>query len=258
MAKSKSRFSIKLFLILGLLAVLLAGTWAFLNQEQLAGNLFLWLSPQKSESTGEDVLLRETPPAGEDYLRATVFIGDSRTEGLVRYGLLEQSQVFAEDGMNHKNARVKPVVQYEGGLLTIAQAVERAQPERMIVDFGINGFSFMSEEEFMEEYEGLIDELHAASPDSAIIIQSIFPVSSLKEQLDPSFANKKLERLNSLLYQLAEEKGCYFLDTAEALTGSDGGLLDEYNAGDGIHLNADAYEVILDYTLTHALDKPEE
>lgn len=43
----------------------------------------------------------------EEYLADTVFIGDSRTNGLSGYGYVPKSSVFAIDGFNHASARTE-------------------------------------------------------------------------------------------------------------------------------------------------------
>lgn len=195
--------------------------------------------------------LKAAPAAGQSYIDDTLFIGDSRTMGLFTYGLLPEKQVLAVDGMNHQTARTKKFVELSGETLTIAEAMGRLKPPRAIVSFGINGIDFFGEKDFIAEYEGLMSELSQQSPDTVFIIQSILPVSSELSLLTPGMANTVIKRHNTLLRELARAHGFLFLNTAEALSTPEGSLLPECDAGDGLHLTRNAYDIILDYVETH-------
>ncbi|MDD4414334.1 MAG: GDSL-type esterase/lipase family protein [Oscillospiraceae bacterium] len=184
-----------------------------------------------------------------EYVDDTIFIGDSRTCGLVSYRFIKQENVYAVIGQSQIGARTEHFVDLgTGNLLTAAQAVAIKKPERMIVSYGINGVGFMSKDSFMSEYAALIDELQAASPDSLIIIQSILPVSSQYETyIDTRITNYQIDNYNVMLKQLALEKNCRFLDTSALLKDNQNCLSSRYDSGDGLHFNLHAYEVILQY-----------
>ena len=63
--------------------------------------------------------------------------------------------------------------------------MEERQPHRILIAFGVNAIPLMSEEEFMDEYDILVDELTEASPDSKIVIQCILPVAWWKHESMP-------------------------------------------------------------------------
>lgn len=191
----------------------------------------------------------------QDYIENTVFIGDSRTYGFITYRFIKQENVFAEIGQSHKGARFEHFIDLgTGSLLTVAQAVGIKKPERMIVSYGINGIAYTGPQTFMNEYEALIDDLRAASPDSLIIIQSILPVSSYYQTyIDSRLTNEKIDSYNALLKQLAEEKDCRYLDTSGVLKDGGNCLSSEYDSGDGLHFNSRVYEVLLQYLDQHRI-----
>lgn len=205
----------------------------------------------KQQSTG---LLQETEPAAQDYLADALFVGDSRTNAMQYYGVLKQEQVVAVDGMNHIDAQTNACIQGENGLCTIAQAVGQKKPAKVFVAFGINGLAWMSEDVFIAEYEKLLDQLREQSPESVFIVQSVLPVSAGYEKKDPRVLNEKIDEYNQALLALAQQKGMYFLNTAEALKDSDNCLDEAYNSGDGMHFAAETYTVIIDYILTHDIN----
>ena len=120
----------------------------------------------------------------------------------------------------------------------------------MIITLGVNGVSFMDKESFISEYTDLVTDIMELSPDTKVIIQSIFPVASNYEYLG-SINNEKITTANTWLLEVAENTGVRYLDTISVLMGSDGYLIDAYQNGDGLHLNADGFRVVLDYQRTH-------
>lgn len=211
--------------------------------------------PSPPEDGQVDTLLTASvTPANDAYMNEVVYIGDSRTLGLATYRFVRPEQVLAEDALTHQIAREKAFIQLgdsDAAPVTIVQAITQIKPKRMVVSFGINGMSFMKESVFMKEYEALINELMEASPDSEIIIQSIYPVSKKKSDSDSSMSNSVIDRYNKKLLSLAEKKKIYYLNTSEKLKDDSGALASTYDAGDGVHINTKAYEIILSYVRAH-------
>lgn len=184
----------------------------------------------------------------EEYINETVFIGDSRTNGLAVYNFIPGENVLAKDGENHRSARTEKIITAKSGkAVTIAEAVAEKKPTRMIVSFGINGVSFMEESSFMEDYSALLDDLYKASPYSIIIVQSILPVSKSFENARPTMSNAVIDRYNALLKELAGKKGFGFLDSSAVLKDKNNCLDEKYDSGDGLHFNKAAYEALLQF-----------
>ncbi len=181
---------------------------------------------------------------GEYYLGETVFIGDSRTNGLLTYRLLPPEQVFAIDGSTQKSIREQEFVQLEpnGAFLSVEEAVKARQPHRILIAFGVNAIPIMSEEEFMSEFDILIDQLTQVSPNSQIVIQAIFPVSWWKHETMQYLTNENIDHFNELLKQYCTENGYTFFDISDKFKGEDGSLSSSYDAGDGLHFNQHFYQ----------------
>ena len=79
------------------------------------------------------------------YLDNTIFIGDSRTNGMVNFSFINRNNAYAIDGANHQTMRTNRFLTMSstGRKLTIAEAIGVVKPVRMIVSFGINGVGFM-------------------------------------------------------------------------------------------------------------------
>lgn len=201
--------------------------------------------PSASEQEQESTFTEEMD--AEYYLGDTVFVGDSRTNGLLGYSLLPPEQVFAIDGSTQKTIREEAFIQLEpdGEELTLEEAVRQRKPGRILVAFGVNAIPLMTENEFMEEYDALIELLSEASSDSSIIIQSILPIAWWYDKM-PNLTNESIDHYNSLLEDYCEEKGFTFFDISGEFADNDGSLDSRYDAGDGLHFNQTFYHAYLE------------
>lgn len=196
--------------------------------------------------------LVETENAGDDYIKKIAFIGDSRTVAYEFYGI-DKSQIFAENSLTHIQALTKNVVQLnENKYTTIEEAIQVTAPDIMLINFGINGAGWLPDDEFKTTYEELLDKLTSASPSSIVIIESILPVSLDYENRTDGMSNERIDELNDLLYEIAKQRGYYYMAANEALKGKSNALDPQYS-GDGLHFNDRAYEVLLEYIRTHAV-----
>jgi hypothetical protein len=200
------------------------------------------LTEEKTEPQAEASTANEMD--AEYYLGETTFIGDSRTNGLLTYQLLPPEQVFAIDGSTQKSIREQEFIQLEpnGSWLSLQEAVAQRQPHRLLIAFGVNAIPVMTEEEFMQEYGILIDQLVEVSPNSKIVIQSILPVSWWKHETMPYLTNENIDHFNSLLRDYSEENGYTFFDISDHFKGEDGSLSTQFDGGDGLHFNQGFYQ----------------
>lgn len=207
------------------------------------------------------VVLASTPDRGMTYQNSLCFLGDSLTAHLISREVLEggrsTTQVLAtRAGMLNLNSEItyaKVILPESGEAMTVAEAVAKKQPPILIITLGTDwGVSYLSADEFKYCYSKLIKEIRRASPDTDIILQSIFPVSIDCKVLN----NKRIDRANEWIKELCQSHGLKYLNTAEILKDGDGNLRRELcDSSDGIHLTRDAYIEILGYIRTHAWEK---
>jgi lysophospholipase L1-like esterase len=199
--------------------------------------------------------LAETEDQGQLYLDRFVFLGDSTTYGLTYYDVLPNTQVWTPESgtltLSNQSAAYVVYYQSDGSSenMTIADAVARRKPEYMVITLGVNGISFMSEEEFKSQYIDLIETIQANSPDTKIICQSIFPV--IDSQAPDGIDNRTINVANTWVLTVAEETGTRYLNTCEVLKDESGSLRAEYCNGDGIHLSPEGGQAVVDYIRTH-------
>lgn len=211
-------------------------------------------TPQPASS----VRLTETADAGTEYQDKIIFLGDSTTYGLKAYGVLsggkDTTQVWtpASGTLTLSYYSVARIVYPETGEeLLITEAVEKAKPEYMCITLGVNGVSFMDEEWFIRDYTALVQSIQAASPDTKIILNSIYPVADSYKYKN-EISNEKINAANGWIEQIAADTGCRFLNSREAIVGADGNLPETSQNGDGIHLTGETFQQVLAYLRTHA------
>lgn len=214
-------------------------------------------SPPVTSETDSPAKLAETEDAGQEYIDRAIFLGDSTSYGLKYYGVLsggqDTRQVWtpASGTLTLSNQGFATIVYPDTGEeIPIRDAVELEMPEIMIITLGVNGISFMEEEYFKSEYKSLVEDIKDISPDTKIILQSIFPIASNYEY-QGDINNTKIQAANGWILEMAEETGVKYLDTISVLLGDDGFLPQDYHNGDGLHFNEYSFNIVIDYIRTH-------
>ena len=198
-------------------------------------------------------LLTETADAGTDYLNDTLFLGDSNTVRLYNNGLISLQQFCAKEGIGTQVALNEGIVTFkkDSNHYTIPQAVAMMKPRRAVMTFGTNDTG-MEVPDFIAHYTALIQAIQQSYPYTDIIVNTVPPVPADHSNY-PHMDQAKIDDFNMALLNLCEQLGVRFLNSAEALKGSDGyGIADYYTSGD-IHLKSAGLKAVLNYLRTHAL-----
>lgn len=198
-------------------------------------------------------LLTETADAGTDYLNDTLFLGDSNTVRLYNNGLISLQQFCAKEGIGTQVALSEGIVTFkkDSNHYTIPQAVAMMKPRRVVMTFGTNDTG-MEVADFIAHYTALIQAIQQSYPYTDIIVNTVPPVPADHSNY-PHMDQAKIDDFNMALLALCEQLGVRFLNSAEALKGSDGyGIADYYTSGD-IHLKSAGLKAVLNYLRTHAL-----
>lgn len=214
----------------------------------------------------QNVILNTVNEYDADYIEKIIFLGESTTAHMRSRGVLpggtNTTQVWSDASntmtLDINTASKKIVYPDTGAEMTIAEAVAKKKPEYMVLTFGLNGVTgfYSNKNLYVTSYERLIEAIRQNSPETKIIIQSIFPVSSLDLQSNwaysssPEVINGYLDTLNEWAIEVAQKCNVKYIDTASLLKDSQGYLKSGYQT-DGIHLTAEAYKIILNYIGTH-------
>lgn len=199
-------------------------------------------------------LLTGTADAGDAYQEQTLFIGDSNTVRLYANGLISLQQFCAKEGIGTSAALNEGIVTFkrDDNRYTIAQAVAKMKPRRVVIMLGTNDNS-MSTEDFIGNYTALVQAIQASYPYTDIIVNTVPPVPSNHSNY-PNMDQTRIDDFNMALLTMCEQLGVKFLNSAEALKDANGyGNVDYYQSGD-IHLKPAGLKALLKYLRTHAYE----
>ena len=172
-----------------------------------------------------------------DYSDAA-FIGDSRTEALKTYGLLKNATYYTYKGLKVDTVFTEPCIDEGGTKMTVMDAISLHQYNRVYISLGINELGWVSTDIFIEDYGKIIDTLKETQPNATIYVQAILPVSQKKSEQDKIYNNPRINEFNTLLEQMAADKGVVYLPVNTAVM-DETGSLPVGASTDGVHPNID-------------------
>ena len=188
-------------------------------------------------STTEDIT---TQPKSDISMADALFIGDSRTVGLMEYAGIDGADYFCTVGMSvyniHKNSVSVPNV----GKVTLTELLNGKKYGKIYIMLGINevGYKFSST---VEKYSELIEFVKGKQSDAVIFIQANLHVTKSRSDSDKVVNNTAINVLNAELAKLADGKSKFYLD-ANILFDDKTGALSSDKSGDSTHLYAKYYK----------------
>lgn len=213
---------------------------------------------QESDAQGS-AILHPTEDAGQEYIDKIVFLGDSTTYGLKFYGMLsggkDTNRVWTpQSGTLTLNFwKTTGIVYPETGTeIVMTEAVTLSKPEILCITLGVNGITMLDETAFKKTYADMVRALQEASPETKIIINSMYPVEAIYEAKNNGINNERISAANEWLKAVAAETGTKYAETNIGLMDENGKLKAEMGNGDGIHLGPDGFNKVLEYLRTHA------
>ena len=217
------------------------------------------LYSQKGDGTQRSsARLDKTYEYSDTYVDFIVFYGDSTMADIKGQGLLKNDDfiltgAYGETPLDLNTANAETDRRdADGDPQSIVLAVSDMKPQYLLITVGIeNGVAHCSEQVFKQYYSALVDSIKTASPQTKIILQSVFPVSRAVERKTPAISNDKIDEANVWIEEIAEQHGVRYLNTAEALKDGKGFLDPKYDRGDGIHLNEKGYRAVIQYIRSH-------
>ena len=193
----------------------------------------------------------ESERADSSYFDDAAFVGDSITNGIKSYGLMNNTTVIANTGLNPSTILTDAKINMGGTYVTALEALGMTQPAKIYVMQGSNGIAWFDLETFVDLYAQLIDSILEQHPDSVVYVQSILPVTQSYSDADNDISNAKIRQYDEAIRQMAIEKGVHYLNVAEALSDETGALPEEASPLDGMHFGPTYYNKWFDYLKTH-------
>ena len=212
----------------------------------------------ETEKVKVDTLVPKSPAASDSYFDDAIFIGDSISVGLRVYGVLPTQNVLAEQNVNILNLINGNAVYTttDGQKSAVLPAIDQRikNPGKIYILIGANGIPGLSNEAHIKYYAQFIDQLQEKYPDAMIYAESVTPITADSKYIRDSFTTEKINDFNDKIYQMAQEKGIYYLNVQEVLMDDTGHLISDYDAGDGMHLKSNGHKAMYEYYLTHTVD----
>ena len=177
------------------------------------------ISQLEQQDGGDD-----TDRSCKEKFASSVVMGDSITEGFSEYDVLNASSVVSKIGV-HLNELDEQV-----------QQVKELDPQVIFLAYGMNDVISTAGEtdQFLEEYETLVDQLREEVPNAHIYVNSIFPVTDSAVKKEPELA--QISEYNTALKGMCDEMQVGFIDNTELVE-------DQYYEEDGVHFKAEFYPI---------------
>ena len=168
-----------------------------------------------------------------------LFIGDSRTVGLMEYAGIDEADYFCTVGMSVYNIHEKPVSVPNVGKVTLTELLNSKNYDKIYIMLGINevGYKFSNT---VEKYSELIDFIKEKQAAAVIFIQANLHVTKSRSDRDEIVNNAAINGLNAELEKLADGKSKFYLDANILFDDKTGGLSSD-KSEDNTHLYAKYY-----------------
>lgn len=197
--------------------------------------------PQTPAATPADASQTSAETSEPIDFSSTLFIGDSRTEGLKEYGGLTEAEFFANSGMSSFNLLSARLTVKDKSRLSLEELLSGHSYERIYLMLGINELGY-SPSAVTKQYSSVVDRIRQLQPQARIILEANLHVTKKKSDSDPVYGNGKIDALNLAIYQMAVEKGCGYVDVNSLFDDGQGNLDSKYSV-DNAHIMGKYYTV---------------
>lgn len=194
--------------------------------------------PQPTVAPDPDGPTLEFPDGVADsWFDNTLFVGDSRMEGLALNCKISNADYFCKQGLTIGSVQTKEI---DGKKLS--EVLSGKKYEKIIVNFGLNEAG-NSEEWFRRNVDSFIALVRSTQPDAVIIFNAIMPVTRSyisSSKYGSSFLPDKLEKRSSIFESYANDSDIFFIDCRPYFSDQEGYLYSGLT-GDGCHPTAKHY-----------------
>ena len=189
----------------------------------------------------QNKILNDTTDKGNinysKYYENTVFMGDSLTESLSEFEILDSYNVISNKG----DTVVKAMKNID--------TLQGINPKNLVLLYGMNdviefdiNLSGQDSNTFKEKYIELVNSIKTVLPKTNIYLISPLPVMANAVDTNYRLTNDNLSEFRLKVSEVANATGSTYVDLTSIITGKD--YLHEQ---DGIHYKYDFYPLLLDY-----------
>lgn len=200
----------------------------------------------------DNVKLKETP-INNDYYNKIVFVGDSNVKNMYLNKFIPGNQTWYLPCITAESYFTEKLYVPGHGQMLLLDAVKEFQPEYMVLSLGTFSTNWISTDTFMSKSNELIESIKKLSPNTKLILSSIYPIRSGYNIND--FYQTVINTYNFYILQMADKHKIKFLDVEVALKGSNGYAKDNYFLDDKFHFTDEGRKVFINYVKTHAWEE---
>lgn len=182
---------------------------------------------QELEQAEFDANAEEESRSNNEKFANCLILGDSITQGLYEFGLLDEALVIAERGVGVKETQ-------ESGLSGMLNQAAAAAPQKIFFAVGMNDIESENgdADAFAEDYRKMLDTAGKLLPNAEIYVNSILPAHQTLIEREEWYAN--VPEYNQKLEELCNEKAVIFIDNTELVE-------ENFYSNDGIHMSPKYY-----------------
>ena len=187
----------------------------------------------------EDTHPYATPSDTADDLSDAVFIGDSRTVGMMNSSDKPQATFLCAVGLNIDTVLTSgEIAQGDGSVGTLQQALSGRDFGRVFISFGTNEMGWPYVDTFEEHYTDMVKTIQSYQPNAEIYLIGILPLAQSQDYDGDAVNNENARTFTASIEKVAGELGVHYLDCSAAVA-DENGYLPEEASPDGIHMTAD-------------------
>ena len=178
------------------------------------------------------------------YFKDTLFIGDSRVEGLKLYSNAPDAHYFCSTGMDEFKLFKDPLYVDGVGYIYLEFLLASHNYKRIFLQLGINslGYGFQNH---LNHYKEVVNKIRTFCPNADLYLISNMHVATYKNEEAKYINNKAINRFEVEVRKLVDDEHIFYIDINEFLDDETGGLNTEYT-NDGIHLVPKYYDILMD------------
>ncbi len=208
--------------------------------------------PKEGDAKNNDTAPAEDPKSGKDkkegsekpdnysgFFTDSLFIGDSRSVGLVNYGNIGDPTAFCHTGLSVYNYDNDDLDVAGFGKISLEDLLELGSFDKVYIGLGINELGY-AEDTTVEKFVELLDMVKANQPSAKIYMLANLHVTYARSKKDKIHNNGKIDSLNSRIEALCDGTKVIYLDANPVFDDGEGNLSEDYT-GDNTHLYARCY-----------------
>ena len=184
-----------------------------------------------------------------DYFATSLFIGESRIEGLHDYSGWDKAYFAYKTGLSVFNM-MSETLNTNDGKCTLSEVLENYTFDNIYIMIGINELGSGTVSDFADKYKENLETIRSLQQDARIIILGIMYVT--KEYSDSSdvYNNDNINAKNAAIASFANGTDIFYLDMNPAVVDENMALREDISF-DGVHLIAKYYYLWTDFMCSH-------